>query len=266
MFGPVKKSRLCVMVSDPRGKLLLKRGRPLQMRSFRVWNKMCQQGPWDLILDIGANYGEMIHYSNLKSQQRIICVEPNRQLVDHLKHNLQQYANAEVMNIAVGPKRGNGYLLPGFNHSGTAYISSDPSDNPTEIFPLDEIVKNKPIKRLLVKIDIEGGEYEVLKNTQVCQDYLTTFFAESNTFSLIQTKELLKKFDIFDIDSNIRPIYRICEDNVESWIDNPGRGMNALLVYRNNKDTNLEIKNLRMWTIFFLECIASILHKINIRS
>jgi FkbM family methyltransferase len=260
-----KRNEMCLLLADPRGRLLSERGKPLQMRSFRVWNNLCLQGPWDLVLDIGANYGEMIFFSDLSTDQDIICVEPNEEIVPYLVHNLQRFSRAVVKKIAVGCRNETAYLSSGMNHSGRNFVSYQPNDKPIRVVPLEDLLKGENLKRVLVKIDIEGGEFEVLQCYKVHERVSVVFFAETHAMNRSQIATLLDSFYFFDIDSNIRPILQIDSRNLESWISDSRRGMNAILISRDNFEQGVKITVLRSWWIFLCEVIASCLFKLNIR-
>jgi len=111
----------------------------------------------DLIVDVGANMGDLIHYF---PNQRYIGFEPSPEEFQALEKNKQ--SNCEVYNLCIGEEE----------KEITFYVSSDGADSsifePLKVESiiqvrqrrLDELI-DSPIK--LLKIDAEGAELEVIK-------------------------------------------------------------------------------------------------------
>lgn len=117
-----------------------------------------------LVLDLGANVGAfswlitaLIKGESLRPH--IVALEPNSENARFL--GAQPFAGAiEIDEAAVGPRKGTGTLVSGEN-SVTDYVDfSGRSAGPTvPIRSLDSLC-DRPA---LVKMDIEGGEREILK-------------------------------------------------------------------------------------------------------
>jgi len=122
---------------------------------------------WKVCLDIGANkgnYASAIHAKNPSC--RLICFEPNPQLIDEIKSN----GINEVYNCAVGKENGS---IPLFINTANSTQSStyrqgqDMNKIDVDIITLDNFANNNGIDHIdFVKIDTEGAELDVLKGAR----------------------------------------------------------------------------------------------------
>ncbi len=118
--------------------------------------------PDDIVLDVGANIGLFSILS--KNAKKIICIEPLKECVPVLKQNLK-YNNlngkAVVLNMAVGKK---GKLwLERDAHINLSKVVQKRTKNTQEI--KSELLEYfiKKYKTNLVRMDVEGYEYEIFK-------------------------------------------------------------------------------------------------------
>ncbi len=130
------------------------------------------------ILDIGAHLGCFSVYARLFNPQvKIIALEPEPNNFKLLKENLKLNGCEEVtaMQYAVIPSEPKGrveesplfatlYLNADSHNHSTFYKTKNSIEVPATT--LEEIIKkNKLTKIGLLKMDIEGGEFDILKNT-----------------------------------------------------------------------------------------------------
>jgi FkbM family methyltransferase len=124
----------------------------------------------DVFVDVGANIGYFTCIA-LQKGKRVISVEPQRQNLTCLYQNLilnSWQDNSEVFPVALSEKPG---LLPLYGASGPAASLiqnwSGYSSRFKQIVPvstLDNIIGCRyQDKELLIKVDVEGVEYKVLK-------------------------------------------------------------------------------------------------------
>jgi FkbM family methyltransferase len=126
-----------------------------------------------IIFDIGANVGL---YSLLASwanpQSQVYAFEPTLEVATILQANidLNSMENISVERVAVGDSERTGFLhfcagSDGSNE-GMNYVSrdrKDESDLPVDVVSLDSYCQSQGIECIdLMKMDIEGGEYEAL--------------------------------------------------------------------------------------------------------
>ncbi len=122
------------------------------------------------IVDIGANVGyASVLFSNLWPSAKIIAVEPENENFDLLVKNTQKYSNIKCINAALWSRKCN-LKISNPNAAAFSFQFTEAYDN--EPKPINSITINelkmhfasKPID--LIKIDIEGGEYEFFKNME----------------------------------------------------------------------------------------------------
>lgn len=115
----------------------------------------------DHVVDIGANIGNhSIAYS--KISKKVYAFEAHPRTFEILKFNINEYKNIKIYNIGISDKKGHLYFKKvNSTNIGGKRLSKIGSIK-SQINKLDNIIKlDKKIK--LIKIDIEGHEYEALK-------------------------------------------------------------------------------------------------------
>ncbi len=126
------------------------------------------------IVDIGANVGyASILFSNLWPSAKIVAVEPENENFDLLVKNTQKYSNITCMNTALWSRKCNLKISnPNAAAFSFQFTEANTNDSPTIIsITIDELKKFFLSKHIdLLKIDIEGGEYEFFKNTESSWD------------------------------------------------------------------------------------------------
>ena len=115
----------------------------------------------DHVVDIGANIGNhSIAYS--KISKKVYAFEAHPRTFEILKFNINKYKNIKIYNIGISDKKGLLYFKKvNSTNIGGKRLSKIGSIK-SQINKLDNIIKlDKKIR--LIKIDIEGHEYEALK-------------------------------------------------------------------------------------------------------
>ncbi len=115
----------------------------------------------DHVVDIGANIGNhSIAYS--KISKKVYAFEAHPRTFEILKFNINEYKNIKIYNIGISDKKGLLYFKKvNSTNIGGKRLSKIGSIK-SQINKLDNIIKlDKKIR--LIKIDIEGHEYEALK-------------------------------------------------------------------------------------------------------
>ena len=118
----------------------------------------------DLVVDLGANVGAFSFLVTTLCQRagwkRVIrAVEPNRRNVDFLRQ--QPFAESlDIREAAVGPTEGEARLSRGENSVTDRVDFSSTDDNKVRLISLESLC-DQPA---LVKMDIEGGEWEILRH------------------------------------------------------------------------------------------------------
>lgn len=125
------------------------------------------------VLDIGANIGETtLAFSKLTGEKgKVYAFEPDPDTYEKLERHvaLNHCSNVQLINAGLGSSEAEVILESNENNSGGNRISSAKGikGKKIHIITLDEFVKNKKLKLIhLIKIDVEGYEFFVLKGAE----------------------------------------------------------------------------------------------------
>ncbi len=159
-----------------------------------------------VFIDIGANLGvySILMGKRLGNNGTVLSIEPESHTVELLKQNveLNKLKNVFVVEKACSSKTGKSTLyLEGTTYSGGLHslkkYGHHVSEMEIEVETLDSIFSRSELKKVdLIKIDVEGGELEVLKGAKkVLKNYHPRIICESlDKTSEENIKGFLKKF------------------------------------------------------------------------
>lgn len=164
--------------------------------------------PEDLFLDIGANIGYFSVYAAKIKKAKVISFEPSKRELARFYENiaLNQLNNIVVFPFALGNEITKvklnlaNFQNPGKNSIINSHSSDFTSDETIDIFTLKDLVSTHQISQIkLVKIDVEGYEYQVLMGLSSVMAYLNqaVFIVEITTY-LDKDPELLQTQSIYD--------------------------------------------------------------------
>jgi FkbM family methyltransferase len=157
----VKKDIIFHVIDNDEG--LSKQLRLFGFREPLNWKEYyCFVDEEDVVLDVGANIGLFSILS--KNAKKIICIEPIRECIPILEKNLDSnnlLDKSIIINMAVG-KKGKLFLKKE-DHINLSKIVNKKGRNVQEIKSEDLGYFTKKYKTNLVRIDVEGYEYEILK-------------------------------------------------------------------------------------------------------
>lgn len=153
--------------------------------------------PGDVVIDAGANIGiyTLVATKLVGNYGKVYSFEPEPITFDNIKRNVIENAceNVILTNKAVSSKTGKAKLST-WSRSKTAkttnYLSNEENDLEdyviVETVSLDDFFENKLKKINIVKIDIEGSEFEALKGMKniIEQNSEIKIFLEFNPFTL----------------------------------------------------------------------------------
>jgi FkbM family methyltransferase len=175
-----------------------------------------------LIIDIGAHTGESVEFFNsIFSDAEIYSIEPDPDSYEKLKEYVPD--SSKAINAAIGAETGTAIFYQyEKSHLNSLYaINKDSKDslgyaencdeNKVEVscLSLDDLVKNLGIEGRcinLLKIDAQGGEYDILKGGQLTLNNIENitlelnffdFYSKKNTF--LEVEKLLPGFELYAI-------------------------------------------------------------------
>jgi FkbM family methyltransferase len=177
-----------VDASDRRGRELLSRGGDLSPPSLVIWRNLLRERPWTHVLDIGANYGEMLLNVTLPPGARVLAFEPNLRILPYLGWNLAEAGiPAEIIQSAVSNRIGKATLRIDRDWSGHTSLASAPGDADTQALEFVTVPTTTISAVLadsmgcdphvLIKIDVEGHEVAVLEGAMQVLDGFAGFAA-----------------------------------------------------------------------------------------
>ena len=83
--------------TDTRGLHLANAHGNLNQLSLELWNKALALQPWDLVVDVGCNYGEMIVGAKMPEMAQLIAFEPSPRVLPYLLNRGLLYSQDAIM-------------------------------------------------------------------------------------------------------------------------------------------------------------------------
>ena len=199
--------------ADARSFALWQASGNVNRRSMALWQALLRLHPWSLVLDVGANHGEMLLWPELPRDARAYAFEPNPALAPLLRRSLtESRVAAEVIEAAVGSIDGQIPLHLDRRWSGTSSLiaantSGEYRTVEVPITRLDSFLAGLdepgPGGSLLVKIDVEGLEAEVLEGLRPALDRWdrVAVMAEAHRLPAEALRGIAADFDILALDA-----------------------------------------------------------------
>lgn len=193
--------------------------------SFVIWIKALAVPNVATVFDVGANHGDFAHAAtNVFPSASVYLFEPLPHLQQELSGKIaHQHKPWHLSPFALGSERGSFPLyidqtddaigsLSGFTEE---YLRANPAARPTkkidcEVRTLDDVVSETQIPLIdILKIDVEGFEFEVLKGAAATLQRTRAIFIEVSlirhapgvTSPLVEMLDILSRnhFNIVDI-------------------------------------------------------------------
>ena len=173
-----------------------------EIRLAKFLIKNLNQG--DNFVDIGAHYGyfTLLGAHLVGESGRVFSFEPGKSTYSLLEKNTAEIPNINVFNLAVSDKSGliSFYEFPSmyseYNSKDVAqfekedwFISAKPKRVDVEAITIDQIITDNKVLPAIIKMDVEGGEHDVIKgamnylamnNTYLVMEYLASDRQNSN--------------------------------------------------------------------------------------
>lgn len=139
----------------------------------------------DLFIDIGANTGSYMLLSSAHIGARTIAIEPVPSTFSQLLQNIainMLFERVKPLNIAIGSKVGKVKFTSTLDAVNHVALDDDRDKIDVEINSLDMILESESLPPRLLKIDVEGFEYEVIMGAAntLKEDRLKAIIVELN--------------------------------------------------------------------------------------
>lgn len=184
--------------TDARGVRLMATGGDFNPTTLKIWKKLANAANWSHVIDVGANYGEMLVNMDFAPTVIITAVEPNPRILPYLQRTLSEAGiKCHIVSAALSNAVGCADLLIDREWSGTTRLASEgeqADDKKYELLQvstttLTAILRELPPVdqiKLLLKIDVEGKEVDVLTGLLGILDSLASFAAVVEVLHLSQ--------------------------------------------------------------------------------
>jgi FkbM family methyltransferase len=142
--------------------------------------------PGMTVIECGAHHGaQSILLSRWVGRDgKVIAIEPIPENVQILRKNIElnQLENVMLINKAVGP--GNGYVSMKNDSNGMISILGHGTTVQVECITIDRISHELNLVPSLLKIDVEGFEYQLLEGCKTVLSYRPCIFLEVHPLTL----------------------------------------------------------------------------------
>jgi FkbM family methyltransferase len=173
---PNSGSPIFVDRSDSRGRGVLLCGASGQPNLKALWHRAIAKLEPDVVVDVGANYGEFVFGERYPTARRVIGIEANSALTPFLQKSHQQHPDRQkiMMLTALAAEHSDEeiefFVDQGSSGRSTAVRRTDTVSVATRIrtVAIDDLLKDLPLEemRLVFKIDVEGFEPVVFAGMQ----------------------------------------------------------------------------------------------------
>jgi len=160
-------ARMYVNLGDRRGAELARKRGCLDPELARAWTELVRRERPELVVDVGANYGEIVAATDYPDARDILLIEPNPLVLPFLRRSVAGWSDPRIRLIecAAGEARNRLPLHLSPSWSGTTSLVNPREDSFTtevDLIPLREVLPSGE-GTVLIKIDVEGAELAVLK-------------------------------------------------------------------------------------------------------
>jgi FkbM family methyltransferase len=205
--------RLFVDRQDPRALWLARNRGVTSSPVVRLWGDLVDELAPAIVLDVGANYGEVTFSTTYPAHTAIHLVEANPELVRLLQRTINESSLAPTMSLhgcAASHEVGTVTLHITGDSSGFSSIVPDFEADRAITVPartIDSLVESKPGSSLLFKIDVEGYELSVLRGMErLLRDHLYAGIVEAWPGS---ESELVARHEVYLVERGslaVRPV------------------------------------------------------------
>jgi FkbM family methyltransferase len=159
--------RIYIDPSDQRGRRVYSRGGAADANAVRLWKAISEMYQPNIVIDVGANYGEVALSSLYAPGTEIHLIEANPRVARFLAKSIAHLPDATLHVCAASDHKGTlrlyrmGAISSGL--SSTRMHAHADSIIEVPATPVDQLVQPTPGDRVCFKIDVEGAELAVLR-------------------------------------------------------------------------------------------------------
>lgn len=169
--------RMYVDPADARAQAILSAGGPLHPDAILLWGHVVGSRDWDVVVDVGANYGEMLLAAPPPGSAAVVAVEPNERVIPALRATLAgAYPDSTLITAAISDVDGETTFHDDLTWWGNSTLCGGwKFDRPhewTEVtvptLRLSTLLKDVGANAgatVAIKLDIEGVETAVLRDS-----------------------------------------------------------------------------------------------------
>lgn len=158
---------------DERGIALAKADGNLNPQSLVLWNTALGLTAWDVVVDVGCNYGEMLVGADLPPTSRVIAFEPNPRILPYLTRTLKDFGReVDLREVAIGQAEAvDVEFAVDVDWSGTSSLDTASTEvaahrNETirvKVSTLDAELADSFSSSICMKVDVEGYEKHLIE-------------------------------------------------------------------------------------------------------
>jgi FkbM family methyltransferase len=167
------------------------------------------------IVDIGAHIGTFSLYVTSffkNSKIHIVAIEPDPINYYYLQKNIQinHLTNIKAIQQAISSKNGQAYLENTNTTNDRYHLTENSNKNNCKTQTLNTLILSNKIKYInILKMDIEGAEFEVLTNKTI------QFLAEINDYLLLEIHPNVQTVD--KLTYSLKKFYNLLEVHKNVW-------------------------------------------------
>lgn len=139
----------------------------------------------NVVFDIGANVGLFTKFIKTQGAKKVYCFEPNPTAIKHLHNNFKDDDSVVLNDFAVSHKDGKIELNIDESNSLISSVFTQTNNKLNiDCYSFDTLFKKFNLNKIdLVKIDIEGGEFDIIDNlSEETFNKIDTFLIEYHDF------------------------------------------------------------------------------------
>jgi FkbM family methyltransferase len=214
--------------ADERGARLRDSGGDVNPHSLQLWNIALRLHDWQVAVDVGCNYGEMVVGATFPPETKIVAFEPSVSVLPYLEKTLAAYDRpVELLRKAVADEIVEGaQFARDVTWSGKSSLIVEAREDTAadqiefdtvDVTTLDSVFAARDVTNACIKIDVEGREAAVLRGAATALQAMDKWaiMLEILHASPGELAELVRKYSVYLLDIRLGRLIRIRTTNHE---------------------------------------------------